>query len=139
MEHPESLSRLRHELDNAKRNGELSRIVTWKESQKLPYLRACVTEAGRIHPPFGLNLERVVPAGGLEISSQFIPEGTIVGMNGWVVHRDRDVFGHDAEQWRPERWLEADPSKRKAMEAGLITVSPQIFHSPDFAIAITRV
>jgi cytochrome P450 len=123
MEHPQTLACLRQELDEARGNDRLSRIVTWKESQKLPYLAACITEAGRLHPPFGLNLERVVPAGGLEISGNSIPEGTIVGMNGWVVHRDRNVFGEDADHWRPERWIEATPEKRKDMDASLITVS----------------
>ena len=29
-------------------------------------------------------------------------------MNPWVVHRDRDVFGEDAEFFRPDRWLQED-------------------------------
>lgn len=120
-EHPETLAKLRKELDAARDAGELSPIVTWKEARKLPYLEACVHETGRIHPPFGLNLERVVPAGGLELCGQHIPEGTIVGMNGWVVHRDREVFGEDAEDWRPERWLDADEATRKKMESCLLT------------------
>jgi cytochrome P450 len=121
-EHPQTLDRLLKELDAAKEAGELSPIVTWKEARKLPYLEACVHETGRIHPPFGLNLERIVPPGGLTICGKFIPEGTIVGMNGWVVHRDTEVFGEDAEQWRPERWLEADEATRKKMESCLLTV-----------------
>ncbi|KAH7322542.1 cytochrome P450 [Stachybotrys elegans] len=120
-EHPQTLQKLRAEIDAARARGELSRIVTWKESRRLPYLEACIQEAGRIHPPFGLNLERVVPAGGIEISGEHIPEGTIVGMNAWVVHRDRQVFGADADKWRPERWIEADPVQRKKMDDGLLT------------------
>jgi cytochrome P450 len=121
-QHPETLAKLRQELETAKAAGELSPIVTWKEARKLPYLEACVHETGRIHPPFGLNLERVVPAGGLDICGQHMPEGTIVGMNGWVVHRDQAVFGADAEDWRPERWIEADDATRKKMESCLLTV-----------------
>ena len=26
----------------------------------------------------------------------------------WVLHRDREVFGDDADIYRPERWLEED-------------------------------
>lgn len=103
--------------------------ATWKESRELPYLDACIKEAGRVHPPFGLPLERIVPEGGLSISGEFIPAGTIVGMNGWVVHRDRDVFGDDADQWRPERWLEADESTKARMDQGLLTVR-EIFTPP---------
>lgn len=123
--HRESLKCLLDEIHEAQTVGRLSPIVSWKESRQLPYLDACIKEAGRLHPPFGLNLERVVPTGGLEIYGQHIPAGTIVGMNAWAVHRDRDVFGQDAHLWRPERWLEGDEENIKKMEASLLTVSTQ--------------
>ncbi|KAF2258967.1 putative benzoate 4-monooxygenase cytochrome P450 [Lojkania enalia] len=121
IEHPESLKKLRQELDEAFEEGRLSKPVTWKQSQTLPYLEACFKEAGRIHPPFGLHLERIVPEGGLVLCGKEIPEGTIVGMNAWVVHRDRDVFGEDADSWRPERWLESDDATRRRMDQSLLT------------------
>ena len=31
-----------------------------------------------------------------------------MGVNPWVVHRDRSVFGEDVEIFRPERWLVDD-------------------------------
>ncbi|KEF55889.1 uncharacterized protein A1O9_07469 [Exophiala aquamarina CBS 119918] len=31
----------------------------------------------------------------------------IVGVNSWVAHRNKDVFGADADTYRPERWLES--------------------------------
>lgn len=119
LTHPESLTRLREELDSAATNGALSETTTWKESQVLPYLSACFKEAGRVHPPFGLHLERVVPPGGLEVCGKTLPAGTIVGMNAWVVHRDPNIFGPDADAWRPERWLEADEMHKKRMDAAL--------------------
>lgn len=122
LSEPRTLAALRAELDEAQSRDQLSFPVTWKESRELPYLDACIKEAGRIHPPFGLPLERIVPEGGLTISGEFVPAGTIVGMNGWVVHRDTDVFGHDADHWRPERWLEADEGTKARMEQGLLTV-----------------
>lgn len=96
--------------------------VTWKETRSLPYLDACIKEAGRLHPPFGLPLERVVPAAGATICGQHFRAGTVVGMNAWVIHRDKHLFGEDAAEWRPERWLCGDLEKRKRMEAGLLTV-----------------
>ncbi|KAH8787823.1 cytochrome P450 [Diaporthe sp. PMI_573] len=121
IDHPESLGNLRRELDDAAADGRLSEIVTWKESRRLPYLEACFKETGRIHPPFGLQLERIVPSGGMELSGQHIPAGTTVGMNAWAVHRDVDVFGADADCWRPERWLDCDELTRSRMERGLLT------------------
>ncbi|OTB02447.1 hypothetical protein M426DRAFT_13424 [Hypoxylon sp. CI-4A] len=121
LTHPSSLAKLRAELDDAATKGNLSNTVTWKESIALPYLNACFKEAGRIHPPFGMHLERVTPPEGLEVCGQKLPAGTIVGMNAWVVHRDPDVFGADADSWRPERWLEGDEARIKKMDASLLT------------------
>ena len=121
LKHPQTLQRLLSELQNATNEDRLSDLVTWKETRDLPYLDACVKEAGRLHPPFGLQLERVVPVGGSEICGERFEEGTIVGINAWVVHRDKGIFGDDAETWRPERWL-CDEHKRKAMEHSLLTV-----------------
>lgn len=75
LTNPSSLARLRAELDEAATQGRLSEVATWKESIALPYLNACFKEAGRIHPPFGLHLERVVPQGGLEVCGQMLPAG----------------------------------------------------------------
>ncbi|GAW17174.1 hypothetical protein ANO14919_066260 [Xylariales sp. No.14919] len=121
LTHPSTLTKLRAELDEAASKGNLSETVTWKESLSLPYLNACFKEAGRIHPPFGLHLERIVPPGGMDVCGKTLPAGTIVGMNAWVVHRDPEVFGPDADAWRPERWLEGDEAYIKKMEASLLT------------------
>ncbi|KAG9244294.1 cytochrome P450 [Calycina marina] len=120
LQNPQTLERLRAELREASQTTGLSMPVTWKESQSLPYLDACVKEAGRIHPPFGLHLERVVPLGGMNVCGEYLREGTSVGMNAWVVHRNRAVFGEDADEWRPERWLGPE-EQRKKMEASLLT------------------
>ncbi|KAI0024608.1 cytochrome P450 [Xylariomycetidae sp. FL0641] len=120
LQHPASLQKLQAELSRARDEGRLSDIVTWKESRGLPYLDACVKEAGRLHPPVGLLLEREVPAGGATLGGQHFAEGTVVGMNAWVVHRHKDVFGPDAGRWNPDRWL-GDEERRARMERSLLT------------------
>ena len=32
--------------------------------------------------------------------------------NPWLVHRDKKIFGEDAEDFRPERWLESEDQTR---------------------------
>lgn len=96
---------------------------TWAEIRNLPYLDACVLEGIRMHPPFALPFERVVPKGGITIAGQHLPEGTGVGGNAYVVNRNKDWFGDDAEFWRPERWLEKDEAHKRKLEAGILTVS----------------
>ncbi|KAK0727800.1 cytochrome P450, partial [Lasiosphaeria miniovina] len=120
LKHPASLEKFLAELEQARRENRLSEIVTWKESRNLPYLDACVKEAGRLHPAIGLSMERVVPIGGVELCGRHFTEGTVVGMNPWVIHRDKAVFGADADEWNPDRWL-ADKGQRVVMERCLLT------------------
>ncbi|ETS86540.1 hypothetical protein PFICI_00368 [Pestalotiopsis fici W106-1] len=120
LKNPSSLSKLREEIDDAVAKGRISKYATWRESQNLPYLEACVNEATRMHPPFALPFERVVPESGLEVDGYFIPPGTRVGMSPWVVHRDESIYGDDPEAWRPERWL-CSEKKKTAMYNTLLT------------------
>ena len=47
---------------------------------------------------------------------KFLPEGTVVGCNAWTVHRDKELYGEDADEWRPDRWLDADEARVRRME-----------------------
>lgn len=76
-----------------------------------------------MHPAVGLLMERVVPKGGADVGGVVLPEGTIVGMNPWVAARDKTVYGRDAYEFRPERWLEADEKQLKLMERNFLAVS----------------
>lgn len=68
-------------------------------------------------------LERIVPAGGATFDGIVLPAGTIIGMNPWVIARERKVYGEDADEFRPERWLEATPAELKLMERNFLAVS----------------
>ncbi|KAK5136834.1 hypothetical protein LTR08_001756 [Meristemomyces frigidus] len=108
------------EIDEADRKGQLSDPVTFAEAQKLTYFQAVVKEALRMHPAVGLLLERLVPQGGAEVGGVWLPEGTVIGMNPWVAARDKAVYGNDAYEFRPERWLEADEKQSKLMERNFL-------------------
>jgi cytochrome P450 len=102
----------------------------WDEVSELPYLDACINEAVRLHPPFCLPFERVVPPGGITIGTEsvYLPEGTVVGMNPYVVNRHKQTFGEDADEWNPDRWLGRDEQQRKKMEQSVLTVSSFFFN-----------
>ncbi|KAK3640620.1 hypothetical protein LTR22_016910 [Elasticomyces elasticus] len=106
IQNPQTLNRLRDEIADASAIGRLSAPVTFKEAQEhLPYLQAVIQETLRVHPAVGLPLERIVPAGGVQICGHYFPEGSVVGVNAWVLHYDTDVYGPDAADFSPERWL----------------------------------
>ncbi|EGO59223.1 hypothetical protein NEUTE1DRAFT_121081 [Neurospora tetrasperma FGSC 2508] len=84
-----------------------SKPVPYSGARQLPYLEACVREALRIHPAAAMLLERYVPAGGITLpDGSFVPAGTAVGLNPWVVSRNKSIFGEDSDTFRPERWLQ---------------------------------
>jgi cytochrome P450 len=102
LKNPRVYKKLQAELGNA----NFSQPVTYAAASALPYLDAVVRESARVHPGVGLLLERIVPASGLTLSDgTIVPPGTIVGMNGWVIHQDKQIFGQDAASFNPDRWL----------------------------------
>lgn len=114
LKNPEVQRKLEKELDDA----NLQFPVSWKATQSLPYLDAVMLEAMRIHSGVGLMLERIVPKEGFTLpDGRYIPGGTLVGMNPWVIHRNEEVFGSDVETFRPERWLQLDDETEEAYEA----------------------
>ncbi|GIJ88500.1 hypothetical protein Asppvi_007424 [Aspergillus pseudoviridinutans] len=116
--YPHTLEKLHKELEDAKLSRPFPR---YSEVRDLPYLDVCVQEAARIHRPFALPFERVVPKGGLTVLGHYLPEGTVIGGGPYVVNRDRNTFGEDAEFWRPERWLEGDISHKRKLEGSILT------------------
>lgn len=107
LTNPRVLAKLKDEIADFTAKDQLSKRPTFKESQLMPYLDAVMKESLRLHSAVGLPLWREVPEDGVEVAGQYIPAGTDIGINAWVAHRNREVWGHDAEEFRPERWLEA--------------------------------
>ncbi|KAK4937742.1 hypothetical protein LTR10_021687 [Elasticomyces elasticus] len=117
---PECYRKLQAEIDRKREQGELSSPVKYSEAQQMPYLQAVLKEAMRWHPSVAMLLERHVPKGGTILCGIPIPANTIVGVNPWVVQRDRTIFGDDAHVFRPERWLEADTERFKIMDRAFL-------------------
>lgn len=120
--YPDVHKTLLAEIQEADRNGLLSPFVTFAEAQRLPYFQAVVREVLRHFPPTAIILERRVPEGGLQLGDVTLPVDTTVGMSAWILHYNKEIFGEDAEDFRVERWLEAEPEQRKQMEKYWFTV-----------------
>ncbi|CRG86476.1 Pisatin demethylase [Talaromyces islandicus] len=105
---PESRRKLVEEVDAVAKAQNIKRgtVFSLETANEMPYLQACMWEALRCFPAVGMNLGRVAPPSGVEIDGKFIPGGTVVGANAWVIHQDKDTFGEDAHKFRPERWME---------------------------------
>lgn len=71
---------------------------------ELPYLKAVFHETLRLYPPVPKNVKMVVDddvlPGGLRVY-----RGDVIGISSYCLGRNKNVWGEDAEQFVPERWL----------------------------------
>jgi len=93
--------------------------ITYAEACDLPYLQAVIKEGLRIWPPLASLESKVVPECGDTFKGVYLPGGTHVGLCIWGVMRRSDIWGKDAEIFRPERWLDTSEDKLKIMESTL--------------------
>ncbi|KAI1463443.1 benzoate 4-monooxygenase cytochrome P450 [Daldinia caldariorum] len=120
-QNPRVLSKLRDEIRSASDGYSTSSIVPHPVVAKLPYLNAVIQETLRIHPNTGTIIERKAPREGVIIDGYQIPGGTTVGVNAWVLHQNKNVYGEDVDQFRPERWIEATEEKGLEMSRCLFS------------------
>jgi cytochrome P450 len=71
---------------------------------RLKYLRACIDEALRLVPPVPSHLPREILSGGMTIDGQYFPQGTVVGVSTFAIHRNHNYYPKPLEFW-PERWI----------------------------------
>ncbi|KAG9255792.1 cytochrome P450 [Emericellopsis atlantica] len=95
--------------DEVRARFEPNKPVPMSEARQCLYLEAVVNETLRFHPPVSMCMERIVPEGGLALpDGSVVPEGSCVGMNPYIVGRNKGMFGQDADTFRPDRWLQQD-------------------------------
>lgn len=99
MNHPTELKRVQEELTQVV---GLHRKVQETDLDKLKYLKCCVKETLRLHPPLPLLLHET--AEDSEIAGYFVPAGTRVSINVWAIGRDPSAW-KDAETFKPTRFL----------------------------------
>ncbi|KAF7291539.1 Cytochrome P450 [Mycena chlorophos] len=100
---------------------------TMDELMSLPYLDAVVREGLRVHTPVGFTeriatqtdfiplLVPVTDVDGCQRTEIRVQKGDKVYLPLRAINRSRDIWGSDAEQFRPERWLEGIPEAAKAI------------------------
>jgi cytochrome P450 len=115
---PRVYTKLRNEIDTAYTEEQWpeDRIPQYHELNKLPYLTAVINETLRFSPSVGAAFSRKTPEPGVEIlPGHYIPGGTEVGVNNWIIGRNVELYGADAEEFLPERWFK-DEAKTKVMK-----------------------
>jgi cytochrome P450 len=80
--------------------------ITAADIDNCSYLQAFCNEVLRVWAPVALTMR--VAAKDTSIQGQFIPEGTTVILCPWAVNMSEQLWGKDAKEFKPERWLDAD-------------------------------
>ena len=109
---PEMQASLRREVN------ELGgRLPTSEDIKDMKYLSHFVKETLRLHPPIPLNArvacnDTFLPRGGGSdgLSPVFIEKGKLVVYQIYSMHRRRDLWGADADEFKPQRWETARPT-----------------------------
>lgn len=113
-QHPDVQNRLREELCSAQSGGlELG----YKKLEDLRYLDAVIRETMRLYGPVPfidrvarkdtvLPLSRpIVGLDSTDIHAINVPKGTKITIAIMLANRDPNIWGDDAQDWKPDRWL----------------------------------
>lgn len=68
-----------------------------------PYLHSVIYETLRMYPPLGLIINRYTTRP-TKLGNIVIPKGVYCGYNNFGTGRDRNVWGPDSDEFKPERW-----------------------------------
>jgi len=104
LRHPHAIQRLQEEIESVV--GQHGKI---NESNlaSMVYLQCVVKETLRLYP----SLPLAIPHASVEavtVGGYYIPKKTMVIMNLWAIGRDPIVWGKDASEFKPERFLQME-------------------------------
>lgn len=120
-QHSDTQARLRNEIRNATKileDGDMSSVeLPYDVLMNLPFLDGIVKETLRLYPSLPVmgrvtskatTLPLAFPTrsrSGGYTSAVAIPEGTLTIISILAANRHKGMWGADANEWRPERWL----------------------------------
>ncbi|KII93371.1 hypothetical protein PLICRDRAFT_694556 [Plicaturopsis crispa FD-325 SS-3] len=110
-EHPHFLARLRAEI--LEHVGP-DRRPTYDDLRQMKFMRAVINETLRLYPAVPLNSRTAMrptvwaPTASTRSSQPYyIPNKTRAAYSVFLMHRRKDLWGPDAEEFDPDRWLDA--------------------------------
>lgn len=101
---PETQARLRDEIRSKIPN--LDSDITATQIDECHYLQAFCSEVLRLWAPVTLTLR--IAAVDTSIGNEFVPKDTIVVLPVKAINTAAGLWGTDADEFKPERWLNAD-------------------------------
>lgn len=82
-------TKLVQEIDSATKSGKIGEMPQYDDVlEHCPYYVSCVKETMRLNPSAPNIFPRTVGKGGIELEGHFVPEGTEITCNPWLVSFD---------------------------------------------------
>lgn len=105
MRHPQAQTRVLEEL-RVFSNGcrDMSLNFDAIQSGSMPYAMAVFNESIRLFPPVPVELKECT-ADSTFPDGTWLPKGSVVMWVPWAMNRSKRIWGDDADEFRPERWL----------------------------------
>lgn len=111
LRNPEAIDYILAELRQTfPRNGGLSLSYSAVQPNCLPYITATFNESLRLYPPVPVELKECTMATTFP-DGTWLPKGAVVMWVPWAMGRSRQIWGPDAEEFRPSRWLDDNPDQ----------------------------
>jgi cytochrome P450 len=117
---PEIWAQLRKEVSFAS-----AELLTWDGLRANVTIQNILAETLRLRPVFPAIgrvaiRDTVLPTGGGRNHDQPlpIPAGTFAIANSWGIHVSKEIYGPDADEWKPERWNNFKPGSKEFVPFG---------------------
>ncbi|KAF7861562.1 hypothetical protein EAF04_008124 [Stromatinia cepivora] len=98
--HPAEWKKLKTEVDSIKPSQEL----TFEFLRSLKVTKAIINESLRLYPA----ASRLGKISLKDTSPIFVPKGTVVGLDLYTLQRDPTIWGANADDFEPDRWLNSN-------------------------------
>ena len=106
MRHPKIRQEILKELETtfAGASNQLPLSFDAIQPSALPYISAAFNEVLRLYPPVPIELKECTTSTTFP-DGTWLPKGAVVIWATWAMCRSKNIWGEDADDFRPERWL----------------------------------
>lgn len=117
MRHPHACQKIIAELEAT---NDLPLSIDSVQSSSLPYTAAVFNESLRLYPPVPVELKECTAPTTFP-DGTWLPKGAVVIWTTWALGHSKNIWGDDADEFRPERWLipgaNGEPQMLRTMSA----------------------
>nr|AAP79889.1 cytochrome P450 [Colacogloea retinophila] len=102
--------------------------VTLENVKNLVQTQAAHLESLRLHPPVPRIVKQAVKDDALPNGGPLIKAGEFIRLSDWALGRNEEVWGADAKEWKPSRWIddEGRPIQYSQWKAHFFNGGPRI-------------